>query len=64
MMKVYFNDKTYSVKEWEISGDLDLTLQYDENNNWVGSSFIVGNYPAKFTLNNRRNNIHKIWKTN
>ena len=62
--KVTFNDKTYSVKEWEISGDLDLTLQYDENNNWVGSSFTVGNYPAKFTLNNRRNNIHKIWKTN
>ena len=62
--KVTFNDKTYSVKEWEISGDLDLTLQYDENNNWVGSSFTVGNYPAKFTLNNRRNNIHRIWKTN
>ena len=62
--KVTFNDKTYSVKEWEISGDLDLTLQYDENNNWVGSSFTVGNYPAKFTLNNRKNNIHKIWKTN
>ena len=62
--KVTFNDKTFSVKEWEISGDLDLTLQYDENNNWVGSSFTVGNYPAKFTLNNRKNNIHKIWKTN
>ena len=60
--KVAFNDKTYSVKEWEISGDLDLTLQYDDNNNWVGSSFIVGNYPANFTLNNRKNNIHKIWK--
>ena len=62
--KVTLNDKTYSVKEWEISGDLDLTLQYDENNNWVGSGFTVGNYPAKFTLNNRKNNIHKIWKTN
>ena len=62
--KVTFNDKTYSVKEWEISGDLDLTLQYDENNNWVGSGFTVGNYPAKFTLNNRKNNIHKIWKIN
>jgi len=62
--KVTFNDKTYSVKEWEISGDLDLTLQYDENNNWVGSSFTVGNYPAKFILNNRKNNMHKIWKTN
>ena len=60
--KVAFNDKTYSVKEWEISGDLDLTLRYDDNNNWVGSSFIVGNYPANFTLNNRKNNIHKIWK--
>ena len=62
--KVTFNEKTYSVKEWEISGDLDLTLQYDENNNWVGSSFTVGNYPAKFILNNRKNNMHKIWKTN
>ena len=61
---VSINDKTYSVKEWEISGDLDLTLQYDGNDNWVGSSFTVGNYPAKFTLNNRNNNIHKIWKTN
>ena len=62
--KVSFNDKVYSVKEWKISGDLDLTLQYDEHNNWVGSSFTVGNYPANFTLNNRKNNIHKIWKTN
>ena len=60
--KVAFNDKTYTVKEWEISGDLDLTLRYDDNNNWVGSSFIVGDYPANFTLNNRKNNIHKIWK--
>ena len=60
--KVSFNDKAYSVKEWVISGDLDLTLQYDEYNNWVGSSFTVGNYPANFTLNNRKNNIHKIWK--
>ena len=61
--KVSFNDKNYSVTEWEISGDLELTLQYDEQNNWVGSSFTVGNYPARFTLNDRKNNIHKLWKT-
>ena len=60
--KVSFNDKNYSVTEWEISGDLELTLQYDEQKNWVGSGFTVGNYPASFILNNRNNNIHKIWK--
>jgi uncharacterized protein YxjI len=60
--KVSFNDRNYSVTEWEISGDLELTLQYDEQKNWVGSGFTVGNYPASFILNNRKNNIHKIWK--
>ncbi len=60
---VSFNDQNYSVTEWEISGDLELTLQYDEQKNWVGSSFTVGNYPASFILNNRESNIHKIWKS-
>ena len=61
--KVSFNDKNYSVTEWEISGDLELTLQYDEQKNWVGSGFNVGKYPASFILNNRESNIHKIWKS-
>ena len=61
--KVSFNDKNYSVTEWEISGDLELTLQYDEQKNWVGSGFTVGDYPASFILNNRESNIHKIWKS-
>ena len=61
--KMSFSGKEYSVNEWEISGDLDLTLQYDGRNNWVGSSFSVGNYPANFILNNRKNNIDKIWRT-
>ena len=60
--KVSFNDKNYSVAEWEISGDLELTLQYDQQKNWVGSGFTVGNYPASFILNDRKNNIHKIWE--
>ena len=60
--KVSFNDKNYSVTEWKISGDLELTLQYDQQKNWVGSGFTVGRYPASFILNNRTNNIHKIWK--
>ena len=61
--KVFFNDKYYSVTEWEISGDLELTLQDDEQKNWVGSGFTVGKYPASFILNNRQSNIHKIWKS-
>ena len=61
--KVSFNDKNFSVTEWEISGDLELTLQYDEQQNWVGSGFTVGKYPASFILNNRESNIHKIWKS-
>ena len=61
--KMSFNDKNYSVTEWEISGDLELTLQYDEQKNWVGSGFTVGKYPASFILNNRESNIHKIWKS-
>ncbi len=61
--KVFFNDKNYSVTEWEISGDLELTLQYDEQKNWVGSGFTVGKYPASFILNNRESNIHKMWKS-
>ena len=60
--KMSFNDKNYSVTQWEISGDLELTLQYDEQKNWVGSDFTVGNYPASFILKKRKNNIHKIWK--
>ena len=60
--KVSFNDKNYSVTEWEISGDLELTLQYDEQKNWVGSGFTVGKYLASFILNKRESNIHKIWK--
>ena len=60
--KISVNDKNYSVTQWEISGDLELTLQYDEQKNWVGSDFTVGNYPASFILKNRKNNIHKIWK--
>ena len=60
--KVSFNDKNYSVTEWDVSGDLELTLQYDEQKNWVGSGFTVGKYPASFILNNRESNIHKIWK--
>ena len=35
---------------------------YQNEKNWVGSGFTVGNYPARFILNNRKNNIHKIWK--
>ena len=61
--KVFFNDKNYSVTEWEISGDLELTLQYDKQKNWVGSGFTVGKYPASFILNSRESNIHKIWKS-
>ena len=40
--------KKLLITEWEISGDLDLTLQYDEQKNWVGSGFTVGKYPASF----------------
>ncbi len=61
--KVSFNDKNYLVTEWEISGDLELTLQYDKQKNWVGSGFSVGKYQASFILNNRESNIHKIWKS-
>ena len=60
--EMIFNKKKFVITNWEISGDLDLTLQYDNKGNWVGSGFSIGKYPANFRLNSRANNIHRLWK--
>ncbi len=60
--EILHNNKKFKVTNWEISGDLELTLQYDNKGHWVGSSFSIGKYPANFRLNSRTKNIHKLWK--
>ncbi len=60
--EILYNNKNVKVTNWEISGDLELTLQYDKEGHWVGSGFSIGKYPANFQLKSRTRNIHKLWK--
>ena len=60
--EIVHNNKNFKETDWEISGDLELTLQYDNEGHWVGSGFSIGKYPANFRLNSRTRNIHKLWK--
>tara|TARA_B100000965_G_scaffold359836_1_gene340164 strand:- start:485 stop:1159 length:675 start_codon:yes stop_codon:yes gene_type:complete len=62
--EIVHNNKKFKVTDWKISGDLELTLQYDNEGHWVGSGFSIGKYPANFRLNSRTKNIHKLWKKN
>ena len=44
-----------------ISGDLNLNLFYDKNNEWVGSKFRAGGSETTFILHKKIGRNHKIW---
>ena len=49
-------------KKWVNSGDLDLSLFYDANGDWIGSSFPVRGEQATMILNKEKNSINYLWK--
>ncbi|MFL2827219.1 MAG: DUF6134 family protein, partial [Paracoccaceae bacterium] len=49
-------------KKWVNSGDLDLSLFYDANGDWIGSSFPVRGEQATMILNKEKNSINGLWK--
>ena len=49
-------------KKWVNSGDLDLSLFYDANGDWIGSSFPVRGEQATMILNKENNSINDLWK--
>ena len=49
-------------KKWVNSGDLDLSLFYDANGDWIGSSFPVRGEQATMILNKEKNSINDLWK--
>ena len=46
---------------WEVRGDLNINLFYDENDEWVSSKFRAGGADATFILNKKFGRNHKIW---
>ena len=49
-------------KKWVNSGDLDLSLFYDANGDWIGSSFPVRGEQATMILNKEKNSINDLWE--
>ena len=49
-------------KKWVNSGDLDLSLFYDANGDWIGSSFPVRGEQATMMLNKEKNSINDLWE--
>ena len=49
-------------KKWVNSGDLDLSLFYDTNGDWIGSSFPVRGEQATMILNKEKNSINDLWE--
>ena len=53
---------TRSADKWVNSGELDLTLFYDENGDWVGSNFPVRGEVASMLLDKESKSINALWK--
>ena len=51
-----------SATNWKVSGDLNLNLFYDKNNEWVGSKFRAGGSDTTFILHKKIGRNHKIWR--
>ena len=49
-------------RKWVNSGDLDLSLFYDANGDWIGSSFPVRGEQATMILNKEKNSINDLWE--
>ena len=52
---------TITATKWDVSGDLNITLFYDKNNEWVSSEFRAGGSEATFILYNKVGKHHQIW---
>ncbi len=50
-----------TANNWKVSGDLNLNLFYDKNNEWVGSKFRAGGSDTTFVLHKKIGRNHKIW---
>ena len=50
-----------SVNEWAVTGDLNINLYYDKNEQWVGSKFKVGGSTALFSLHKSIGNLNTMW---
>ena len=53
---------TRSADKWVNSGELDLTLFYDENGDWVGSNFPVRGEVASMLLDKESKSINALWE--
>ncbi len=49
-------------KKWVNSGDLDLSLFYDDKGDWIGSSFPVRGEEASMLLTAEKNSINYLWE--
>ena len=49
------------VDEWAVTGDLNIILYYDKNEQWVGSKFKAGGSTALFSLHNNVGNLNTMW---
>lgn len=49
--------------KWSITGDLELDLFYDKNDEWVGSEFKAGGSKAQFVLHKKVGMINQIWSS-
>ena len=47
--------------KWQVRGDLNMFLFYDDTNEWVSSRFRAGGSDATFILQNKIGRNHKIW---
>ncbi|MEE2773420.1 MAG: DUF6134 family protein [Pseudomonadota bacterium] len=52
---------TIEAMKWSITGDLQLNLFYDNNDEWVGSDFRAGGSKAQFVLHKKVGMINQIW---
>lgn len=59
--EIYTPKGLIKATNWEVSGDLNINLFYDEKNEWVGSKFRAGGADATFILQNKFGRNHKTW---
>ncbi len=51
-----------TAKKWVNSGELDLSLFYDDKGDWIGSAFPVRGEQATMVLSEEINSINALWK--
>ena len=55
-------DGNRSAEKWVNSGELDLTLFYDERGDWIGSNFPVRGEVATMLLDKESKSINALWE--